>query len=190
MNSVFMGGIPTSGKSYLAKKLSKVTGATHVCIDDLRIEMRKDPKLEPWVNFFWNKTEEKYWEEVSCEDHWINLKNQSEAFWLTVENKINDFLTKSKPAIFEGVNLLPSLMVKLPVRGVFLLGKSEGVVFERIKKKPRWGKTEELQKKEAEFFFRCERSRYEENAKKYYFKTFSRLEEAEKELLILMDYKE
>lgn len=60
MNYVFIGGIPASGKSYLAKKISDKTGAFHFDLDTLRKELSKDPKLEYWVNFYWNLNEEEW----------------------------------------------------------------------------------------------------------------------------------
>ena len=77
-----------------------------------------------------------------------------------------------KSAIFEGVNILPHLAhCDLNFKGIILLGESFEVILERNKKDPRWGQTEELQKKEAE---------------KYGFKTFSDPMLAEKELLEIL----
>ena len=61
MQYVFIGGIPASGKSHLARKIAKTTGARHVEIDTWRDEMAVDPKLKYWVDFFWNLDEEKNW---------------------------------------------------------------------------------------------------------------------------------
>lgn len=40
MSYIFIGGIPASGKSYLAKKVSEQTGAFHLNLDTLRKGMR------------------------------------------------------------------------------------------------------------------------------------------------------
>ncbi len=187
MNYVFIGGIPASGKSYLANKIAKVTGALHVNLDDLREKMLKDPNLEPWVNYFWNLDEEKYYNTATCEEQWQNLVNQSEAFWPTTLKKVEDYKKKGQPAIFEGVNILPHLVAKDPdFSGVFLLGSSVEEIFERNTRAPRWGNTEELQRIEAEAFFNCERPNYQREAEKYGYKTFTDNTEAEKELLSLL----
>lgn len=38
MSYVFIGGIPASGKSYLARKVAEKTGAFHLDLDTLRKE--------------------------------------------------------------------------------------------------------------------------------------------------------
>lgn len=184
MSYVFIGGIPASGKSYLARKLAEKTGAFHLDTDTLRKEMSADPQLEYWVNFFWNQSEEEYLTKTSCEDHWQNLVRQSESFWPTIRKRIKEVMGSNKSAIFEGVNILPHLANKdLDFPGIYLLGESFEQIFERNKKNPRWGNTENLQKLEAGLFFNCERPKYKEEAEKYGFKTFTNSELAEQELL-------
>ncbi len=184
MKYVFIGGIPASGKSYLARKIAKETGAVHVDLDELRCsEMIKNPELKPWVEFFIDKDEKNYWENTSCEEDWENLKKQSEAFWPTILKKIKEVQNSGKSAIFEAVNILPHLARKdLNFKGIFLLGESFETIFERNKKDPRWGKTEELQRIEADRFFNCEGKMYKQEAEKYGFKTFNSAEEAEGEI--------
>jgi predicted kinase len=185
----FIGGIPASGKSYLAKKIAEETGATHINLDELRCsEMIRNPELKPWVEFFINKDEVSYWQNTNCEEDWENLKKQSEAFWPTILNKIKDVQNSGKSAIFEAVNILPHLAHRdLDFKGVFLLGESFEIIFERNKKDPRWGKTEELQRIEADRFFNCESKMYEQEAEKYGFKAFNSAEEAEEEIKNLLE---
>lgn len=185
---IFIGGIPASGKSYLAKKVAEKTGAFHLNLDTLRAEMTSDSKLKYWVDFFFNQNEEKYLKEVSCENHWQNLVAQSEAFWPTILNKVREITGSYQSVIIEGVNILPHLAKKdFNFPGIFLLGDSFEQILERNKKNPRWGKTEELQKKEAELFFNCERLKYKQEAGKYGYKTFVKFEEAEKEIFNLLN---
>ena len=187
MKYAFISGIPASGKSYLAAKVAKVVGALHIEIDELREEMGKDSELKKWAMFFWNKNEEKYWQNTSCEQQWENLKNQSEAFWPTVLKKVKEIQESGKLAIFEGVNILPHLAAKdLQFPGIILLGSSLENIFERNKKEPRWGKTEELQRMEAEGFYDCERPRYKAEAEKYGYPIFSDVKEAEEKLLKIL----
>ena len=184
MKYAFISGIPASGKSYLAAKVAKTVGALHIEIDELRKEMGKNPELKKWVMFFWNHDEAEYWKNTNCDEQWENLKNQSEAFWPTILEKISEIQKSGKPAIFEGVNILPHLAAKvLEFRGIVLLGSSLEDIFERNKKEPRWGRTEELQRMEAGGFYNCERPRYKAEAEKYGYPVFSDVKEAEKELL-------
>lgn len=186
MKYVFISGIPASGKSYLAAKVAIVTGALHFKVDDWREEFRKDRHAN-WVDFFWNKNEAEYWKNTDCEEHWKNIVKQSEALWPEIVSKIGKIVKLGKPAIFEGVNILPHLAHKdLDFKGIFLLGESLETILERNKKDPRWGQTEELQIKEAEAFWNCEGPKYKQEAKKYGFKTFTDPILAEKELLEIL----
>ena len=186
MQSVFIGGIPASGKSFLAKKISDKTGLLHLSADSFREEMAKDPKLEKWVNFYWNLDEKEYYATTSCKEQWSNLVKQSEAFWSTILKKVM-VLTQNKQILLEGVNIMPHLASRdLQMNGVFLLGESEEIILERIKKAPRWGNTVELMSIEAKNFYQCERIGYMQEAKKYGFKTFSDPNDAEDVLLNLI----
>lgn len=186
MNSVFITGIPTAGKSYLADKIAKSLSMTHIEVDAIRDEMVKDPILEPWVNFFWHKNEVEYYSAISPEEQWQNIVNQSEAFWSTMKKRIEETLASGRPAIFEGVNLLPHLMQEVAIKGVVILGNSEEEAFERIKADPRWGNTEELQRLEAHAFFTVEHPCYKAEAEKFGYPTFSDPSEAEAELIRLI----
>lgn len=185
MSYVFISGIPASGKSFLAEKIAQKIGAFHLDTDTLREEMVKDPAIEPWINFYWKLDEKKYLTETPCYEQWQNLVKQSEAFWPTILEKIKKIKKTHQSAIFESVNILPHLAKRdLDFPGIVLLGESVEQIFERNKKNPRWGKTEELQRLEAEIFFNCERGNYKKEAEKYGFKTFTDSIEAEEELTI------
>ena len=184
MKYAFISGTPASGKSYLAAKVAKAVGALHVEIDDLREEMRSDMELRRWVDFFLNQNEVEYWKNTSCDQQWENLKKQSEAFWPKVLERIRKVQGSETQAIFEGVNILPHLAAKdLQFPGIILVGGSLEDIFERNKKEPRWGKTEELQRKEAEAFYNCERPKYTVEAEKHGYQVFSDIKEAEKKML-------
>lgn len=188
MSYIFISGIPASGKSFLARKFAQKTGTFHLDTDTLRDKMAKDSELEPWVNFYWKQDERKYLTETPCDVQWQNLVRQSEAFWPIILKKIKEVQRLHQAAIFESVNILPHLAAKdLDFSGIVLLGESVEQIFERNKKDPRWGKTVSLQKLEAEVFFNCERKNYEREAEKYGFKTFVNPDEAERELLNLLE---
>lgn len=189
MSYIFISGIPATGKSYLAEKVAETCGMLHIKIDHWRNELRKDKNLKEWVDFFWNKNEKEYWERTSCDEQWENIVKQSEAIWPEILRKIKEIQKTRKSAIFEGVNILPHLASRdLNFSGIVLLGESFEKIFERNKKDPRWGKTEDLQRKEAEAFWNCERPHYQKEAKIYHFKTFTNPAEAEKALLLLIQF--
>ena len=101
--------------------------------------------------------------------------------------KIKQIQKSGTNAIFEGVNILPHLARKdLNFEGIFLLGESFEKILQRNKQDPRWGQTQELQTKEAQAFYNCERPKYKQEAEKYGFKTFTNPEQAEEELLRLI----
>ncbi|MBI5220704.1 MAG: hypothetical protein HY978_02630 [Candidatus Liptonbacteria bacterium] len=186
MKYVFVSGIPALGKSHLAEKVAKFAGVLHLKVDDWREEFRTT-KCGDWVDFFRNKNEAEYWETTDCEKHWENMIKQSEALWPEIVGKIGQVIKSGKPAIFEGVNILPHLARRdLNFKGVVLLGESFETILKRNRQDSRWGQTEELQKKEAEIFFYCEGLKYEQEAKKYGFKTFTDSRLAEKELLEIL----
>ncbi len=186
MSYAFIGGIPASGKSYLAEKVAAATGAQHIALDQTRIAMLEDPGLKRWVNFLLDQNEALYWSSVTPQVHWDNLCRQSEAFWPTFEEKIKQTMAAFPSAIFEAVNLLPHLTSKLPFSGIYLLGESQDVISERNRKNPRWGATQELQDKEAEVFYVWEGQFYKQEAEKFGFEVFSSATDAEKTLLRLM----
>ncbi|MCL4392113.1 zeta toxin family protein [Patescibacteria group bacterium] len=186
MAYVFITGIPAAGKSFIAEKIAKEHGIMHVDVDSFRVEMEKDPKLELWVNYFWNKDEAKYFEK-SCEERWKDIVDQSEAFWPFFSNRMREIMQSNSSAIFEGVNLLPHIVSRdFQFPGVVLLGESFETIFGRNKQDPRWGKTEDLQKKEAESFFFCEGEQYKKEGEQYGWKAFSDPSEAERKLLKIM----
>lgn len=186
MKYAFISGIPASGKSYLAAKIARTIGVRHFEVDDWREKFRKGKNAD-WVDFFRNKNEAEYWENTDCEKHWKNIIKQSEALWPEIVSKIRKVIKSGKPAIFEGVNVLPHLAHRdLDFNGIVLLGESFEIISERNKQYPRWGQTEELQRKEADAFFYCEGPKYKQEAEKYGFKTFTDSVLAEKELLELL----
>jgi 2-phosphoglycerate kinase len=164
MNKIFITGIPTAGKSYLAKKLADMVGGEVVSTDSMREEISKYPQYKEWVDFYSSKNEKEYYATTSPENQWNNLVAQSEALWPFILDRIHSY-GDDKPIIFEGVNILPHLAKRdLAFGGVVLIGKSREDVFDRIKQDHRWGNTEELWSLESESFFEIERPRYRDSA--------------------------
>src|SRR3989344_7705403 len=183
----FITGIPTAGKSFLAKRIIKELGGKFISADDLREELENDPKYKSWVNFYLDQDEKTYYTSTNHEQQWQNLVKQSEALWPGILEILDKSDNNEKMVIFEGVNILPHLAKRdLKFPGIVLIGKSFNETFERNKKDPRWGKTEELQKLEAEAFFYGERPHYKEEAEKYGYPVFDDVENAFKEATNLL----
>lgn len=184
---IFITGIPTAGKSYLAKKLSDEISGEWYSIDNMRRELAKDPRFKKWINFYWDQDEKTYYTSKNYEEQWQDFVKQSEGLWPGILEKVAKFENYAKPVIFEGVNILPHLAKKdLNFPGIVLIGKSFEEILERNRNNPRWGKTEELQKLEAEEFFFGERPRYKKEAEKYGYPTFESADDAYKYALDLL----
>lgn len=172
-------GIPTSGKSYLAKLLAEKVDGLAILLDDFREDLSADDDYKKWTNFYLDQDEKTYLTTISSENQWNNLVVQSEGLWPAFLNEISKFKDELKPVIFECVNLLPHLVNKdLDFECVVLIGSTYDETFERNKKEPRWGNTLELQELEAKYFFYVERPHYKEEALKYGYPIFERADDA------------
>lgn len=178
-NEIFITGIPTSGKTYLAKKLASIVDGIVVSTDDMRVEMSRYSQYKKWVDFYINLDEKEYYEKTSPDEQWNNLVQQSDAMWPFILEKINTYSNHEKPVIFEGVNILPHLAKKdLSFSGVVLIGNNKEEVYERVKENHRWGNTEELWRLESNSFFDIERPKYKEEALKHGYDVFETTEDA------------
>lgn len=176
---LFITGIPTAGKSYLAKKLAAEVGGICVSVDDIREGLAEDERYRKWVNFYLDKNEFEYYSKSTPDELWADLVAQCEGLWPATLQKISEYENEERPVIFEGVNILPHLANRdLKIPGVVIIGKTFQETFERNKKDPRWGATEELQRMEAEAFFNCERPHYKEEAEKYGYPVFESADDA------------
>ncbi|MDQ2933300.1 MAG: hypothetical protein M3Q80_02875, partial [bacterium] len=161
-------GIPTSGKSYLAKKLAEQIGGKAILLDDFRGELSKNEHYNKWLNFYIDQNEKKYYTTTSPENQWKNLVQQSEELWPGFLEYIHTFKDETKPVIFECVNLLPHLVQKdLSFPQIVLIGTSYANTLSRIEKEHRWGTERYLHELEACSFFINERPHYKEEAQKF-----------------------
>lgn len=186
MSYVFISGIPTAGKSYLATQIGDEFDVHVEKLDDFREEMKNDPELEPWVNYYWNKDPRKY-AQKDCQLQWDDLVAQSEAFWPATKAYMEQKMQEHDAIVFESVNLLPHLAIDLSFSGVYLLGESLEQTIDRNKREPRWSKEEDIQEREARHFYLCEGPRYKHEAEKYGFLTFVSPDEAKVELIRLLN---
>jgi len=176
---LFITGIPTAGKSYLAKKLAEKTGGICVSIDDMRDDLSKDEHYKKFVNYYLEQDEYTYYTTTNYEEQWENLMKQSEGLWPGILSKLAQYANEERSVIFEGVNILPHLAQRdLQIPGIVIIGQSLKETFERNEHAPRWGKTEELQKREEDAFFNGERPHYKREAEKYGFPVFETSDEA------------
>lgn len=176
---IFITGIPTAGKSYLAKKLAEAVGGVCVSIDDVRQELVKDEKYKKWVNFYIDQDEYTYYTTTTYDEQWKNLVAQSEGFWPGILARLAQYADDDRPVIFEGVSILPHLACRdLQISGIVIIGQSLEETLDRNKKEPRWGATEELQKLEADAFFNGERPHYKDDAERYGYPVFETPDEA------------
>ncbi len=176
---LFISGIPTSGKSYLAKKLATVVGGEAVLLDDFRESLALNATYRKWVNFYLGLSEEKYLTETNAEDQWNNLVKQSEGLWPAFLEKIKSYESNAMPVIFECVNILPHLAKRyLGFPGIVLIGETYEETFARNHEDPRWGNTLRLQELEARMFFYNERPNYKREAEKYGYPVFETADKA------------
>lgn len=179
MKKIFITGIPTAGKTYLAEKLAQYTSGISVSIDNIRAELAHSELYKPWVNLYSDQDEATYYSTLDSNAQWKSLMDQSEHLWPGILGKIHEYNSDDRPIIFEGVNLLPHLVAQdLQFPGIALIGRSFEEVFERNKKDPRWGKTEDLQRLEAEEFFNVQRPRYKAEAEEHGLSVFETPDEA------------
>lgn len=177
---LFITGIPTSGKSYLAKQLAKKIGGLAVLLDDFREELAvMDPIYKKWTNFYLNQDETAYYAALTPDKSWGDLVKQSEGLWPGFLKKINSYQNEDRPVIFECVNILPHLAHRdLNFPGICLIGRSYEETLARNKKDPRWSKISELQELEAKEFFFMNGPRYREESEKYGYPIFAGADEA------------
>jgi energy-coupling factor transporter ATP-binding protein EcfA2 len=185
---LFITGIPTSGKSFLAKKLAGEINGIAVLLDDYRKDFAKEEKYKKWTNFLFDKDEHEYLTKTTPDELWKNLVMQSEGLWPAFSQEIEKYKDEEKSVVFECVNMLPHIAKQcLDFPGVVLIGKSYEKVLELNKQFPRWGNTPELQELEARIFFEVERPHYKAEAEKYNYPVFESADEAfEKALEFLM----
>ena len=176
---LFITGIPTAGKSYLAKKIAEEVGGICVSVDDMREELSKDERYKKWVNYYLDQDEYIYYTTTNYDEQWKNLRAQSEGFWPGILARLVQYADEDRPIIFEGVNILPHLAHRdLQIPGIAIIGRSLEETLERNMREPRWGATEELQKLETDAFFNGERPHYKEDAEKYGYPVFETPDDA------------
>jgi len=203
---LFITGIPTAGKSYLARKLLRETGGYCLETDNLRDDLAKDPEYSEWARFFKEENECSYYMNNDVEEQWNMLLEHHERLWPGVLKKIRDYesgriplksrlasvcrkpIVQSRPLIFEGINLLPHLARKdLDFPGIVLIGKSLEEVKERNRMNPRWGSSERMIEMGARAFWFVERPHYIREARENGYPVFEETDEAYEAALAMLE---
>jgi hypothetical protein len=194
---IFITGIPTAGKSHLARKLIGETGGYCLETDNLRDELAKDPAYMKWARFFQEENEYAYYTENDQEKQWALLLEHHEKLWPGVLERIRAYeagdiplrsrlasvlrapRARRRPLIFEGINILPHLAhANLDFPGIVLVGKSLEEVLRRNREEPRWGRTEKMIELGARAFWFVERPHYIQEAERYGYPIFEDADEA------------
>jgi 2-phosphoglycerate kinase len=179
-------GIPTIGKTSLAKRLAEAVGGIFVSGDDIRHELKSDPRFADAASFWKDKNKRTYYITTSYNKQWKNLVAQSEQLWEGILEKINTFKDEERPVVFEGVTLLPHLVHKdLDFPCIVMVGATLEDVVEKNKERPVWENTElELQ---SAAFFLGDQPYYKAEAEKYNYPVFNNSEEAFKNSLKILE---
>ena len=96
---LFITGIPTAGKSYLAKKLAAEVGGICVSVDDIREGLAEDERYRKWVNFYLDKNEFEYYSKSTPDELWADLVAQCEGLWSATLQKISEYENEERPVI-------------------------------------------------------------------------------------------
>ncbi|XOU94863.1 MAG: hypothetical protein ACNFW9_02220 [Candidatus Kerfeldbacteria bacterium] len=182
---VFIGGVPTTGKTHLVKDFIKKSklNILHVEIDDIRDKFKNDVNLIKWVNFFRDQDEDVYWQNTSCQKHIENVVRQSEELWPHILEQIINIQNKHEHVIFEGVQLMPRLTRKfLKMNGFFLIPPDIETIYIRLVAHKRWGVTNDQKRNEAKCFFEGDAKYINTEARKFGYKVFDNTDEGYSQL--------
>lgn len=153
---LLIGGSSGSGKSYLARELSKHYGVPLTEVDDIRVALQQVLEREQHKEIFTFIDNPQYLEEFATEDLVQKLILLSKSLWKAVSVVINKHVVCNEPIIFEGDSLLPQLISKIAsdtVKSIFLYASREELE-DRISKRNRLGDMSEEQiQKDIDFSY-------------------------------------
>jgi 2-phosphoglycerate kinase len=154
---ILVGGMPTAGKSTVAKALADYFSLPWISTDHIRIIMREVVNRDEYPKLFNPKD---YLEKMSPSEI-VQLKiDQAEAIWVAVRRLIKDDYTWREGFIVEGVNILPRLVQQdfhgdSRVRAVFLADPDESHIRKILFSRGIYSQTEpyadELKEKELKW---------------------------------------
>ncbi|MFA6353573.1 MAG: hypothetical protein WCW93_01430 [Candidatus Paceibacterota bacterium] len=178
-------GIPTIGKTNLAKQLAEAVGGICVSSEEIRNYLRSNPKYTATTYFWKDKNKRAYYIKTPYNQQWKNLVTQSEQLWEGVLEKINSYKDEERPVIFEGVGMLPHLVHQdLDFPCVVIIGINLKEVIEANKERPEWD-SEELELQSVALFL-GDQPYFKKEAEKYNYPVFKNDSETLKEALKIL----
>lgn len=159
---ILIGGMPTVGKSTIAKKLSEHYGLPWMSSDQIREIMKSaiDPNSNSALNGSVDIEAKEYFEKFTVQQIAEMEYEQGVATWPGISFMINNDWTWRDGFIIEGVNILPKLVAheqakRDNIQAVFLSDTDESRTKEVIFKRGLWGKadsySDELKEQELEW---------------------------------------
>ena len=138
---ILIGGAPTSGKSTIARRLSKHLDLPWISTDQIRDTMRLVADKEQYPDLFNGGLDaETFLNSFSAAEIVNKEAAQSKAAWIGIKAFIEEDYTWPQGFIVEGVNILPDLYIadfkdRHNIKAVFLIDRDRDrmrkVVFER-----------------------------------------------------------
>lgn len=143
MNKIILiGGAPTVGKTYTAKRLSKSLGVSYISTDTIRSYMRKLVPTKDYPQLFKlnrpKMTAEEYLSSHTAKQIMDSQNKESIEVWSGVKKFIEcvdkeSYTTEDNAYIIEGVAILPQLVNKSfekdkNIKPVFLLNKDKAQI--------------------------------------------------------------
>jgi len=159
---ILIGGMPTVGKSTIAKKLSEHYGLPWMSSDQIREIMKSaiDPSVDSALNGSVDMNAKEYFEKFTVQQIADMEYEQSVATWPGISFMINNDWTWRDGFILEGVNVLPKLVAdeqtkRDNVQAIFLTDNDESRTREVVFTRGLWGKADsypdELKEQEIEW---------------------------------------
>lgn len=142
---ILIGGAPTAGKSYIAKRLAKDLGLPWISTDTIREMMRRVVSKEDFPHLLHTEryTAERYFQEFTTDQVVEHQITESGETWRGVKALIEtDYVWGS--FLVEGVGILPHLVSEsfkgdLSVKPLFLLATNKERIREVVYTRGLWG---------------------------------------------------
>ena len=153
---LLIGGSSGTGKSLLARQLSKHFEIPLTEVDDIRIALQKiaDRNKHPDLFTFWDNPD--FLETKDAEILADKLLDIGREVWIALDTLITKHLVCDEPVIFEGDGIIPDLLAQRDQKGivsVFLWDEVEHIE-RRVEGRQRPGTQKETSPAYAEFSYR------------------------------------
>lgn len=163
-NVILIGGMPTAGKSTIARELSKLLNMPWISTDQIREIMKSvaNPKVNRFLTSSTGMSAEEYFKLYTPEQIAQNKYDQSVATWPGIEAMIHNDRTWREGVIIEGLNILPKFTFEEQkksknIRSVFVSDQDMGRMHEVVYKQGLFAKadsySDEYKSKEIEWLY-------------------------------------